>query len=156
MQWLKSIFIGRARNLSDERLFHKIWFVAVLAWVGVHRIVAERDAANAAQAEAQHERDKLDTERQWPQLKGLIGSPPDAQPDEGAALISLKLLHIGPATASDDVSSFGLLGRFLAQAQHTNSSAIVERLPDLIARNAAVACGRMRSKKKPAVASLAV
>jgi len=24
MQWLKSIFIGRARNHSDERLFHKI------------------------------------------------------------------------------------------------------------------------------------
>src|SRR5437763_13571576 len=35
MQWLKSIFIGRARNLSDERLFHKISLVAVLAWVGL-------------------------------------------------------------------------------------------------------------------------
>lgn len=33
----------------------------------------------------------------WQQLKGIIGIPPDAQPDEGAALISLKLLHIGPA-----------------------------------------------------------
>jgi hypothetical protein len=33
----------------------------------------------------------------WQQLKGITGSPPDAQPDEGAALISLKLLHIGPA-----------------------------------------------------------
>jgi len=35
MQWLKSIFIGRARNLSDERLFHKISLVAVLAWMGL-------------------------------------------------------------------------------------------------------------------------
>jgi amino acid transporter len=35
MQWLKSIFIGRARNISDERLFHKISLVAVLAWVGL-------------------------------------------------------------------------------------------------------------------------
>src|SRR5437667_427821 len=35
MQWLKSILIGRARNVSDERLFHKISLVAVLAWVGL-------------------------------------------------------------------------------------------------------------------------
>src|SRR6185436_6412025 len=35
MQWLKNIFIGRARNLSDERLFHRISLVAVLAWVGL-------------------------------------------------------------------------------------------------------------------------
>src|SRR5438094_1377064 len=35
MTWLKSIFIGRARNLSDERLFHKISLVALLAWVGL-------------------------------------------------------------------------------------------------------------------------
>src|SRR3989475_7185288 len=35
MQWLKTIFIGRARNLSDERLFHKISLVAVMAWVGL-------------------------------------------------------------------------------------------------------------------------
>lgn len=33
--WLKSIFIGRARDLSDQRLFHKISLVAVLAWVGL-------------------------------------------------------------------------------------------------------------------------
>lgn len=32
---------------------------------------------------------------------------------------------IGPATSTDDVSSFDLLGRFLANAQGTNSSAIV-------------------------------
>ncbi len=32
---LKNIFIGRARNLSDERLFHKLSLVAVLAWVGL-------------------------------------------------------------------------------------------------------------------------
>src|SRR5436309_11014870 len=35
MPWLKNIFIGRARNLSDEQLFHKISLVAVLAWVGL-------------------------------------------------------------------------------------------------------------------------
>src|SRR5258707_2741743 len=35
MQWLKSIFIGRARKLSDERLFHKISLVELLAWVGL-------------------------------------------------------------------------------------------------------------------------
>src|SRR5438552_8152081 len=46
MQWLKSIFIGRARNLSDERLFHKIWFVAVLAWVGLARMVCRRRATD--------------------------------------------------------------------------------------------------------------
>src|SRR4051812_6733924 len=32
---------------------------------------------------------------------------------------------IGPVTMSDDVSQFGLLGRFLASAQSTNASAIV-------------------------------
>jgi hypothetical protein len=32
---------------------------------------------------------------------------------------------IGPATMSDDVSQFDLLGRFLAHAHHTNASAIV-------------------------------
>src|SRR5437667_2915108 len=35
MQWLKSIFIGRARNLSEQNLFHKISLVALLAWVGL-------------------------------------------------------------------------------------------------------------------------
>jgi amino acid transporter len=33
--WLKALFIGRARSLSDQRLFHKISLVAVLAWVGL-------------------------------------------------------------------------------------------------------------------------
>ncbi len=32
---LKALFIGRARNLSDQKLFHKISLVAVLAWVGL-------------------------------------------------------------------------------------------------------------------------
>lgn len=32
---LKAIFIGRARDLSDGRLFHKVSLVAVLAWVGL-------------------------------------------------------------------------------------------------------------------------
>lgn len=35
------------------------------------------------------------------------------------------LLNIGPATMTDDVSSFELLGKFLAHAQNTNSSAII-------------------------------
>jgi len=33
--WLKSIFIGRARDLSDKQLFHKVSLIAVLAWVGL-------------------------------------------------------------------------------------------------------------------------
>ena len=33
--WLKNVFIGKARNLGDEGLFHKISLVAVLAWVGL-------------------------------------------------------------------------------------------------------------------------
>jgi uncharacterized protein (UPF0210 family) len=33
--------------------------------------------------------------------------------------------NIGPATVTEDVASFELLGRFLAHAQHTNASAIV-------------------------------
>jgi len=32
---LKNLFIGRARDLSDQRLFHKLSLVAVLAWVGL-------------------------------------------------------------------------------------------------------------------------
>jgi len=35
MTWLKNFFIGRARNLSDANLFHKVSLVAVLAWVGL-------------------------------------------------------------------------------------------------------------------------
>jgi hypothetical protein len=37
----------------------------------------------------------------WRQLKTIIGAPPDAQPDEGAVLISLRLIQIGPATTFD-------------------------------------------------------
>jgi amino acid transporter len=33
--WLKSVLIGRARDLGDHRLFHKISLIAVLAWVGL-------------------------------------------------------------------------------------------------------------------------
>ncbi len=33
--WLKSLIIGRARDLSDQRLFHKVSLVALLAWVGL-------------------------------------------------------------------------------------------------------------------------
>src|SRR3954464_5552628 len=32
---LKELLIGRARELSDQRLFHKLSLVAVLAWVGL-------------------------------------------------------------------------------------------------------------------------
>src|SRR6478609_5873792 len=35
MNTLKNFFIGRARDLSDRSLFHKISLVAVLAWVGL-------------------------------------------------------------------------------------------------------------------------
>ena len=35
LAFLKALFIGRARNLSDQNLFHKISLVAVLAWVGL-------------------------------------------------------------------------------------------------------------------------
>lgn len=35
MTQLKNIFIGRARNLSDAHLFHKLSLIAVLAWVGL-------------------------------------------------------------------------------------------------------------------------
>lgn len=33
--WLRSIFVGKARDLSDKTLFHKVSLVAVLAWVGL-------------------------------------------------------------------------------------------------------------------------
>ena len=32
---LKALFIGRARDLTDQRLFHKVSLIAVLAWVGL-------------------------------------------------------------------------------------------------------------------------
>ena len=32
---LKSIFIGEARDLSDQQLFHKVSLVALLAWVAI-------------------------------------------------------------------------------------------------------------------------
>lgn len=33
--WIKSLVIGRARDLSDRELFHKVSLVALLAWVGL-------------------------------------------------------------------------------------------------------------------------
>jgi hypothetical protein len=33
--WLKNLFIGKARSLADQSLFHKVSLVAVLAWVGL-------------------------------------------------------------------------------------------------------------------------
>ncbi len=35
MNAFKNFFIGRARNLSDANLFHKVSLIAVLAWVGL-------------------------------------------------------------------------------------------------------------------------
>lgn len=35
LAFLKALFIGRARDLSDQKLFHKVSLVAVLAWVGL-------------------------------------------------------------------------------------------------------------------------
>src|SRR5437588_481989 len=31
----KRLFIGGARNLSDDKLFHKVTLIAVFAWVGL-------------------------------------------------------------------------------------------------------------------------
>jgi nitrous oxidase accessory protein NosD len=35
MRSLKHVFIGRARELTDRGLFHKLSLVAMLAWVGL-------------------------------------------------------------------------------------------------------------------------
>jgi amino acid transporter len=34
-QWVKNIFVGAPRSLSDDRLFHKVSLVALFAWVGL-------------------------------------------------------------------------------------------------------------------------
>src|SRR5690242_19825857 len=31
----KKLFIGKARNLSDEKIFHKVSLIALFAWVGL-------------------------------------------------------------------------------------------------------------------------
>ena len=33
--FLKNIFVGKARSLSDEKLFHNVSLIAVFAWVGL-------------------------------------------------------------------------------------------------------------------------
>jgi amino acid transporter len=33
--FVKDVFVGKARNLSDEKLFHKVSLIAVFAWVGL-------------------------------------------------------------------------------------------------------------------------
>ena len=33
--WLKTVFIGRSRELSDHNLFHRISLIALFAWVGL-------------------------------------------------------------------------------------------------------------------------
>lgn len=35
IRWCKEVVIGRARNLSDKRIFHNMSLVALLAWVGL-------------------------------------------------------------------------------------------------------------------------
>jgi len=35
VNWLKNIFIGKARSLSDEKIFHKVSLIALFAWVGL-------------------------------------------------------------------------------------------------------------------------
>lgn len=35
MKWIKNIFIGKARDLSDRGIFHKVSLIALLAWVGL-------------------------------------------------------------------------------------------------------------------------
>lgn len=35
MKWLKNLLIGKARDISDEKLFHRVSLIAVLAWVGL-------------------------------------------------------------------------------------------------------------------------
>jgi len=35
MQWLKNLIIGKARNVSDGRLFQNVSLIALLAWVGL-------------------------------------------------------------------------------------------------------------------------
>ncbi|MDD5676956.1 MAG: APC family permease [Kiritimatiellae bacterium] len=35
MQWLKNLVIGKARNISDRKLFQHISLIALLAWVGL-------------------------------------------------------------------------------------------------------------------------
>ena len=35
VRFCKDVLIGRARNLSDQRIFHNMSLVALLAWVGL-------------------------------------------------------------------------------------------------------------------------
>lgn len=35
MNWFKTLIIGKARNVSDSSLFHKVSLIALLAWVGL-------------------------------------------------------------------------------------------------------------------------
>ena len=57
--WLKTLLIGKARDLSDQQLFHKISLVAVLATAGASPerlvrltwFVTSRDEYNAALTE---------------------------------------------------------------------------------------------------------
>ena len=33
LSWLKTVLIGKSRELSDQKLFHKISLIALFAWV---------------------------------------------------------------------------------------------------------------------------
>src|SRR4051794_21884118 len=35
LSWLKRVFIGKSRELSDSKLFHSVSLVALFAWVGL-------------------------------------------------------------------------------------------------------------------------
>src|SRR5580693_2846409 len=35
IRWCKDVVIGRARNISDKRIFHNMSLVALIAWVGL-------------------------------------------------------------------------------------------------------------------------
>src|SRR5436190_8663024 len=35
LSWLKTVFIGKSRELSDDNLFHRISLIALFAWVGL-------------------------------------------------------------------------------------------------------------------------
>ena len=81
--------------------------VAVLAWIGVHRIVRERDAANAAEARARDEKrevdaanarleDNVDQLRVW-RAQALLGDNPT---QAIAVLKDVRTAHLGEARAT--------------------------------------------------------
>ena len=35
INWLKTLFIGKARDIHDNTIFHQLSLAAILAWVGL-------------------------------------------------------------------------------------------------------------------------